>query len=258
MPTTDTLTVPEKARRPLPRPTRHPVALAFWAGVAVLACGAGFAGGLLRHAHHLIDDFLMREARDFRWVVFLDPHADRAFIEGRLLAMPGVRLSRFVSKEEALERARRWPALADGLKLTARNPLPESFEVEWDPAFLRPDLLRSLSERVASLDGVAEVGTDFSRSERLALLVRLREQTGLALSVFLGLTLLIIVGWTARILFWTLAPFPGVDMAVGTALGAAAGALGVAISSSWLGGVDPVSFAAGPAVGLLAGLGRRV
>ncbi len=198
---------PERSRPSAPRVAARPLR-AVWIGVCLLGAAVGFAGALLRQAQSLTDAFLAREARDFRWIVFLNDHADRPFVEGRLLANPGVRLARFVSKEEALERARRWPALAEGLSLSARNPLPESFEIEWDAAMLRPELLGPLSERIAGLDGVADVGYDRSRLERLALLRRLREQVFFGVSVGLAVGAGALLFWVARLLFWSPARFP--------------------------------------------------
>lgn len=251
-------TPPERPRTPAPRVSARPNRRAFWIGVALLGFAAGVGGGLWRQTRSLTDAFLAREIRDFRWVVFLNEHADRPFIEGRLLANPGVRLLRFVSKEEALERARQWPALAEGLALSARNPLPESFEVEWDAAVLRPELLEPIGERVAALDGVADVGVDRSRLERLALLRRLSEQAGFgglfAFSVAVGVVLF----WAAHLLFGVSISFPWKDAGVGAAVGAAGGLVGTAVVWAWLGAGDPWSAGAAPLLGVLAVLGRTV
>lgn len=251
-------TPPERPRSPAPRVSARPDRRVFWAGVALLGFAAGVGGGLWRQTQELTDAFLSREIRDFRWVVFLNDHADRPFIEGRLLANPGVRLLRFVSKDEALERARQWPALTEGLALSARNPLPESFEVEWDVALLRPELLDPIGERVAALDGVAEVGTDRSRLERLALLRRLREQIRFGGLMAFSLTVGVVLFWTARLLFGAWTPFPWEEAGVGAGVGIAGGLLGAAAVWAWVGAGDPWSVAAAPLLGMLAVLGRSV
>lgn len=250
---------PERSRLPAARAAARSPRRAFWVGVAFLGAAVGFGGALLRQTESLTDAFLAREAGDFRWVVFLNDHADRSFIEGRLLSNPGVRLARFISKEEALERARRWPALSEGLALTARNPLPESFEIEWDAAMLRPELMGPLSERVAGLDGIADVGYDRSRLERLALLRRLRDEVRFGVNVGLALAGAVLLYWVARLLFWTAAPFPWQDPLWGAGIGALGGVLGGAVAGVWLSsGLDPAALIAAPLVGALAALGRSV
>jgi cell division protein FtsX len=223
-----------------------------------LAVAGSFGAALAKNARGLVNGFLEREGRAFHFVVFLVDRADRSFVEERLLVTPGVLAARFVTKEEALGRAQDNPALAEGLKLAARNPLPESFEVSWIPAFLRPDLIGPAAEKWGALDGVSRVGYDRSRLERMALLSRLGDQLDVVLSSLLWAASAAAIFWTAQLLFWSSGPMRWGPPLVGLGVGAIGGGVGAGVLFAWMGAWEPAGVLAGVLVGFLAGLGRCV
>lgn len=227
------------------------------AGVLILAVGVGFALSLAEHTRGLALTFLDREVDGFKFDVFLTESADRPFIEERLLTTGGVRSVRFVPKEEALGRAQSNPALAESLKWVVRNPLPESFDVDWTPSFLLSGHVPTSAESWADLPGVLSLAYDRNRVDRLALLGRIVNQWDLLFSVlfWVGMTLCLVgVGrivrrGAARSLKQMLVSVGG------GGLGGLVGASGVWL---WLGAWAGAGVVAGLLVGALAFLGRDV
>lgn len=243
-----------KRRVPSPDKGKGDFVFYFVLLMTTLTVGLGFS--LMRNMHHLMEGFLNREIMDFKFDVFLSNHADRSFLEEHFLSWPGIRSVRFVTREEALGRAHDDPVLAQSLKLAVRNPLPESFEVVWDPAFLTPDLLVPTAEKWETLEGVRRIGYDLSRLERMALLARLSHQTNVFFSVILwGIVAAVVVG-LGGLLF-----DPSVPLRLGPALGGVAmgtlgGLGGVATVFAWIGVWEPTGLLAGALTGLLGGLLR--
>jgi hypothetical protein len=237
-------------------PKKSPGNSSFHGFLLVLAVTTGFGVSLWQNTRHVVNDFLSREFTDFKFDVFLMERADRSFLEERFLSSPGVRSVRFVTREEALGRAHEDPALAASVKLTVRNPLPESFEVSWDPAFLTPALLVPVAEKWEVLDGVARVGYDRSRLERVALLARMRDESGVVASAFLWGTLVSVVWGVGILLFsrtvsWT----AGVPVG-GLLTGALGGGGGALIVWAWVGAWEPAGLLAGALVGVLGAITR--
>ncbi len=220
----------------------------------VISLAMGFGFSLAGHARHLAVGFLAREITDFRCDVFLTDHADRSFLEERILTTPGVRSARFVTREEALGRAQDDPVLVESVKLASRNPLPESFEIVWDPVFLTPFLLGPVADKWASLDGVAQVGYDKSRLERLALLRRVKDELEAFLSILLwgasGASLLAL----GFLFFSRSRPLVGLFPWGAVLAGAAGGALGAAAAWGWVGAWEFAGVWAGLFAGFLGGL----
>lgn len=237
-----------------PNERRGPAAL--WSALFAVALSAGFGFSLGGHTRHLVGGFLAREITDFRCDVFLTEHADRSFLEERILTTPGVRSARFVTREEALGRAQDDPVLVESVKLASRNPLPESFEIVWDPAFLTPFLVGPMADKWASLDGVAQVGYDKSRLERLALLKRVKDE----LDVFFSILLWGATGTSVLALgflfFSRTRPLSALFPWGPVLVGAAGGALGAALVWGWVGAWEFAGVWAGLFAGLLGGLSR--
>jgi len=222
--------------------------------LAGLSSVVGFVAALAAQEQRLLTGFLTREAENCRWVVFLNDAADAPALEKEIRTLPGVRAVDFVTKEQALQRAILNPALAEGAKLSARNPFPESFEVRWDAAFLRPDYLLPVSRQWERWDGVHSVGFDASRLDRVVLLVRLSAQRRVAAAALAWGAAALGVFLCGRWLFWrrrAAGRFPWMDPPIGAAMGAA----GAGAVHLWLGGFFPHGPVAGAAVGLLSALG---
>lgn len=220
--------------------------------VTALTAGGGFS--LLKNMRHVLDGFMNREIREFKFNVFLSDHADRSFLEEHFLSWPGIRSARFVTREEALGRAHDDPALVQSIKLAVRNPLPESFEMVWDPAFLTPDLLVPAAEKWALLEGVRRIGYDLSRLERLALLSRLSRETDVFFSVILWGTLVATVIGLGGLFFDLSVPLRVGPLLGGVAMGTLGGAGGAVTVLAWIGAWEPVGILAGALVGLLGGI----
>jgi|GEM_PF-6561210 len=229
----------------------------FYGVVFVFAVALGFSSSLALHFRGLMTGFALREARDFRWVVFLKETAEPSTVEERVLTFSGARGARFVTKEEALGRAQTMPTVVSGLKLTSRNPLPASFEVAWDPTSLQPERLAQVAEETRKMEGVLSVRYDASRLERLALLFRLVLQmdvvgivlfwTGLAGAVVLAFCLLLKRDhkrWRSPL--------------AGLLVGAVGGGVSVGVVFQWMGVHPWGGVLAGGLLGVLAGLGRAV
>lgn len=199
-----------------------------------------------------------REAADISWVVFLKDGTDKGVVEESLRTLPGVRELRFVSKEEALETARKDAALSEGLALAGENPFPDLFEVKWDPFFLREDLLAHCAEKAFSWPGVERADYDRPRVERFALVQRLLQQMDLAFLSVTWAVCVLAVFLAGRLLFFPKGPLPAMDLALGFLAGSVGGAAAAgaahALGMSFLWQVP----AAGAAAGLLMGLGRGV
>lgn len=229
----------------------------FQAGFLILAVGVGFAFSLAEHTHRLASTFLDREIDGFKFDVFLAESADRPFIEERLLTTGGVRSVRFVPKEEALGRAQSNPVLAESLKWVVRNPLPESFDVDWTPSFLLSGLVPVTAEAWVELPGILSLAYDRNRADRLALLGRIVNQWDLLFSVlfWVGMTLCLFgIGRLVR--RGAVRSLKQMVVSVGGGgLGGLVGAGGVWL---WLGGWAATGVIAGLLVGALAFLGRDV
>jgi hypothetical protein len=228
----------------------------FYGVLLLLGITVGFGVSLGGNTRDILRGFLGREITDFKFDVFLTDHADRSFLEEHFLSSPGIRSVRFVTREEALGRAHDDPALVQSLKLTVRNPLPESFEVVWDPAFLTPALLVPAAEKWKGLDGVAHVAYDRSRLERMALLARVGDEIDVFFSVLLWGALAAALLGIGGILFNRSVPFRLSDPLGGGTVGTLGGAIGVAAVFGWIGAWEPTGFVAGALVGLLGGLIR--
>jgi hypothetical protein len=220
--------------------------------VGLLALACSFAVALLGNGRRLIAAFLERESDGLRWVVFAKDGADLSRLESDLRQLPGLRTLTLVSKDEALERARRDPTLAGGVALTGRNPFPASFEIRWDPSFLRADALDWAARRTALWDGVDEVGYDRTRVDRLTLLQRLSSQWDLALAVLLSGAALAVAALVGRWLFFTTDPIPWRPLAWGALSGVTGGVAGAAAAFALTPPFPTVGLLAGAGVGLLA------
>ncbi|MBM4384473.1 MAG: ABC transporter permease [Deltaproteobacteria bacterium] len=129
----------------------------------------------------------------------LPPHQVDALME-RALAQPGVDSVTHVSAEEAAERFRRTQperaVLLDGLEA---NPLPASIELQLAPAQRSSEAVRAVSEMLAGLDGVTEIGSGNEWIEGYAQAVALIRGVGLAIGAVLALATLLIVANTIRL-----------------------------------------------------------
>ncbi len=117
----------------------------------------------------------------------------------RVADLGGVHAVEIVSKEEALRRfAERsgGAALLEGLE---ENPLPASLEVRLAPERRSAEDVRAVSEALAGMDGVEELGSSQQWVEGYARARRLVRGLGFGLGAVLGLATLLIVANTIRL-----------------------------------------------------------
>lgn len=226
-------------------------------GFFILALAAGFAFSVADDARGLVTVFLNREINGFKFDVFLTEAADRPFVEERLLTTEGVRSVRFVPKEEALGRAQDHPALAESLKYVVRNPLPESFDVDWTPGYLLSGRVADYVDPWAELPGVLSLAYDRHRLDRLVLLNRIVNQWDVVFSV------LFLVGVTVSFLGFGRRVRRGAGrflkpMALSAVVGGAMGAFGAGAVWVWLGTWSGAGVIAGVLVGTLSFFDRDV
>jgi cell division transport system permease protein len=136
-------------------------------------------------------------------VAFLDDLTDPATvarIQGELEATPEIRRVRYISKDEALEVARRdLPEFEDlfvGLDL---NPLPASLEIELEDGFRTPDAVARVAARLGL---VAEIDNVRYGREWLERLNRLRQIGGVATAILgtaFSVAAALIIGSATRI-----------------------------------------------------------
>lgn len=245
-----------RMKRSVPGPKKAGGGAFFYGVLLLLGTTVGFGFSLGGNTRNLLHGFLGREIADFKFDVFLSDRADRSFLEEHFLSSPGIRSVRFVTREEALGRAHDDPALVQSLKLTVRNPLPESFEVVWDSAFLTPALLVPAAEKWKELDGVIQVAYDRSRLERMALLARVGDEMDVFFSVVLWGALAAGVFGLGGFLFNRAIPLRLGDPLGGTLMGSFGGGIGAAAVFGWLGVWEPAGVLAGALAGLLGGLIR--
>jgi cell division transport system permease protein len=125
-------------------------------------------------------------------VVFLNDNLDDSSLQNiqkSLESMPQIKSSKYISKQDALEKTRKLfserKEVLDGLE--SINPLPSSFEIELKPQFLGE--IQSVVESIKSLPGV----DDIQNAERTSQLV-LKLETGLIfVGSILGLASVIII-----------------------------------------------------------------
>ncbi len=150
-----------------------------------------------------MEAILTRFGEELHVVAYLEPGLAQAKLDvlmERALAQPGVETVEYVSAEEAAERFRRTQperaVLLDGLD---ENPLPGSVELRLAAEQRSGQAVREVSEWLAALPGVAEIGTGNEWIEGYAQAVALIRSVGFAIGAVLALATLLIVANTIRL-----------------------------------------------------------
>jgi len=150
-----------------------------------------------------MEAILARFGEELHVVAYLAPvlpqHQLDALVE-RALAQPGVESVTHVSEEAAAERFRESQperaVLLDGLEA---NPLPASIELRLAAGQRDAETVRAVSEALAALEGVTEIGSGNEWIEGYAQAVALIRSVGLAIGTVLALATLLIVANTIRL-----------------------------------------------------------
>lgn len=120
------------------------------------------------------------------------PRAATLALEARLAALPEVRATRVLAREDTHARFSRRPPLADALAALPDNPFPDAIVLV--PADESPGALTQLAERIRGERDVAEVEVDAAWAQRLAALGRLAHAAALLLLALTG-TLVLAALW---------------------------------------------------------------
>lgn len=123
--------------------------------------------------------------------------AERAGIERRLAAHPGVAAARFISREEALRELRSRHGLGDIVDTLPENPLPDAWIVR--PASTAPAELERLHAEISSWPRIASVQFDGQWARRLDAALRLARALTLALAALLAAALVAVTFNTIRL-----------------------------------------------------------
>jgi cell division transport system permease protein len=150
-----------------------------------------------------MEAILGRFGEELHVVAYLEPSIPQRDLDAlmeRALAQPGVETVAYVSAEEAALRFRaaqpERAVLLDGL---AENPLPASVELRLAPQQRRAESVRAVSELLAALPGVAEIGSGNEWIDGYAQAVELIRAVALAIGAVLALATLLIVANTIRL-----------------------------------------------------------
>jgi cell division transport system permease protein len=150
-----------------------------------------------------MESILARFGEELHVVAYLEPGLAQQRLDAlmqRALALPGVETVEYVSAEEAALRFRAAQpdraVLLDGLE---ESPLPASLELRLAAAERSAEPVRAVSDALAALPGVAEIGTGNEWIEGYAQAVALIRGIGLAIGAVLGIATLLIVANTIRL-----------------------------------------------------------
>lgn len=117
-----------------------------------------------------------------------------------IAAFPEVLSVKFVSEEEALERAKRdLIEFQDAYKDLEVNPLPPSLEIRLKPEFRDASHAGAVAERMRSFDFVDDVRFGKDWVQRLDSLRTMAGLVGLAIGLAFALVSIVIIGVTIRI-----------------------------------------------------------
>jgi len=108
----------------------------------------------------------------------------------------GVKSVKFVSKEEGLENFK--AQIGDNgeiFSLLEKNPLPDTFEIKTD----QPEMIKSISEKIAKLDGVSEVEYGREVVEKLLKVTNAIQKIGAILIIALVIATVFLISNTIKL-----------------------------------------------------------
>lgn len=113
--------------------------------------------------------------------------------------MPGVRETRYISREQALEIARQeLPEFRDLFGAIDGNPLPASLEVTLTPGQRGPEAVKQVADRIAAYSFVEEVRYGQDWLEKIFLLRRVAGAATLVLGGAFAIVAALIIGTAVR------------------------------------------------------------
>ncbi len=132
--------------------------------------------------------------------LFLQLDADKRAgqeIQARLKDHPGVKVFRFIPRDEALTRMKSREGLADVIEALPRNPFPDAITVL--PEDDRPEAMEKLAAEFRKLPKVEQVQLDSDWARRLAALLKIGRTGVVLLALLLGVGLVAITFNTIRL-----------------------------------------------------------
>ncbi len=145
--------------------------------------------------------------KGIRMMVYLKPDtsdAGRLDTKYRLQSIAGVQETRFISKEEAMQKLKQqmvhYSALLDNLK---ENPLPDAFEVTVKPMARNSTELSFLAERIGALSTVEEVEYGQQWIQRFSNIINLFRLAGYGIGTLFFMATVFIVANTIRLVLYS-------------------------------------------------------
>ncbi|MEJ2660559.1 MAG: permease-like cell division protein FtsX [Desulfobacteraceae bacterium] len=145
--------------------------------------------------------------KGIRMMVYLKPDtsdAGRLDTKYRLQSIAGVQETRFISKEEAMQKLKQqmahYSALLDNLK---ENPLPDAFEISVKPTVRNSTELSFLAERIGALSTVDEVEYGQRWIQRFSNIISLFRLAGYGIGALFFMATVFIVANTIRLVLYS-------------------------------------------------------
>jgi cell division transport system permease protein len=125
-------------------------------------------------------------------------------VKQRLHSTTGIKLARFVSRDEALQRLKKQlaqlPSLFENLR---ENPLPDAFEVHIAPGFHNSTHIKVIAEAIQTMPGIAEVEYGQQWFGRFVHIVNLFRIAGYTLGGIFIIAAIFIVANTTRLVLYS-------------------------------------------------------
>ncbi len=134
--------------------------------------------------------------------IFLRPEVSDAAAEDlarQLAANEQIAKVHYLSPQAALQEFQSLSGFSEALQLLEENPLPGVLLVEPAPGYQDSTHLEALRRLLASVEGVDSADLDLGWVQRLQAILRLLNRGLVAISLLLGMTVLLVVGNTLRL-----------------------------------------------------------
>lgn len=139
--------------------------------------------------------------RSLQATLFLKPDVDDGRAEAlrrEIAARPGIKATRYIDRDEALDEFRRRSGFGDALDLLDGNPLPAVIVVQPDTT-LPPESIESLVDELAKLAEVDQAKLDQQWLQRLYTILDIVRRGVLLMAALLAAAVVVIVGNTIRL-----------------------------------------------------------
>ncbi|CAK9886603.1 MAG: Cell division protein FtsX [Candidatus Erwinia impunctatus] len=111
----------------------------------------------------------------------------------------GVEKVNYLSREEAMGEFRNWSGFGGAMDMLEQNPLPAVVIITPELAFQGAEVMKTLRDRIAKVDGVDDVKMDDSWFARLAALSGLVGQIAVIIGVLMVVAVFLVIGNSIRL-----------------------------------------------------------